>query len=666
MEAPESLPTGRASRPETDRERRRLRTLQQYDVFEAPPRKAFDRITRLATRLFDVSAALLNFIDQDSQWCLSGEGLDLNRTSLEVSFCVHTLDHNGVMVVEDAKADDRFSDNPLVTGEPHIRFYAGASLTAPNGYRLGTLCLLDDEPQAFSEEDRETLSDLAGVVMDELNLRHYAADLDASREAHRETSEQRTRILESITDAFVAVDEEWTFTYVNAQAESTLERAREDLVGANLWDEFPEAIGTRFQRKYETAMEEGKTVEFIEYYPPLNRWFEVKAFPFEQGLSVYFDDVTDRMEAQENLRRERDLTEAIMDTTVTALVIIDAEGKVSFANEPASEILGVEVDELVGQPYHQNGTLKELDGTVIPVEEWPFEHILESGTSIAETRYVFERPDGRERYISVNGGALRDQHGEIRQVVFSIDDITEQVRYERELKAAKEEAEQANELKSAFLANMSHDVQTPLSSIMNHADLLRREVSEEYEDRVDLIKRSSNRLLDTLDSMLDLSKLEAGTVEATPESIDLADELLGTAEIFQPEAMENTITLETEVEEPLPAELDPSMLHRITDNLLSNALKFTEPGGRVVLRGYGDNGVVAIEVEDTGVGIAEDFLPALFEAFSRGENSTEVEGSGLGLAITKHLTEVMGGSIDVDSEKGAGTTFTVRLPRELV
>jgi signal transduction histidine kinase len=117
------------------------------------------------------------------------------------------------------------------------------------------------------------------------------------------------------------------------------------------------------------------------------------------------------------------------------------------------------------------------------------------------------------------------------------------------------------------------------------------------------------------------------------------------------------------VDEPLPAELDPTMIHRITDNLLSNALKFTEPGGTVTLRAHDTNGTVTMEVEDTGVGIEEDFLPNLFEAFARGPDHNDTEGSGLGLAITKHLTEVMGGTIKVESEKEVGTTFTVRLPR---
>jgi PAS domain S-box-containing protein len=640
----------------------RLRTLEQYDVLDTPPTEAFDRITRLAARLFEVPIAMINFIDRKHQWCLSAHGLAPDHADREVSFCSRAIQQSDVMVVPDAREDERFADNPFVTGEPYIRFYAGAPLTAPNGYRLGTLCLIDDEPRSFPAEDRETLNDLSGVVMDELNLRHYAADLDASREAHRETSEQRRRILESITDAFVALDEDWTLTYVNAQAEALLERPREELLGQNVWDEFPEAVGSTFQEKYETAIEEDRTVEFLEYHPPLGRWLEVKAFPFEGGLSVYFNDVTGRVEAQENLRRERDLTEAILDTSVAALVIVDADGNISFANERAREILGA--DALYGMAHTETGTLSELDGTELSPEEWPFQRIRADGTPISGERYVFERPDGTTRYLSVNGAPLRDSDGEIRQVVFSIGDVTDQVQYEEELRAAKEEAERANELKSAFLANVTHDLRNPLSSIIGSAELLAREAPGEYQSTIERIERSSRRLLDTINSVLDLSKLEADAVEPDLERVDVADEVMGTAEIFQPQAEEQDVTLTTEVPEgPTHAELDPTMLHRITDNLVGNALKFTDAGGRVTLRAATTAETVTIEVEDTGIGIEDDFLPQLFESFSRSEDATGREGSGLGLPITKRLTELMGGTIEVESEKGVGTTFTVRLPR---
>lgn len=644
-------------------EQHRLRTLKQYDLLESPPTDALDRVTRLAMHLFDVSSAMVSVLDQTHQQCIATQGIALEQTSREISFCERTIEQDGVMVVDDALEDDRFSDNPLVIGEPYIRFYAGAPLTAPNGYRLGTLCLVDDTPHSFSDEDRKLLSDLAGVVMDELNLRHYASDLDASRQVYREISNQQRRILESITDAFVAVDENWTFAYVNSQAEVFLQESRDALLGRNLWDAFPEAVGSPFEEKYKTAMEEGTTVEFVEYYPPLDRWFEVKAFPYEGGLSIYFDDVTDRLQAEEGLRRERALVEAIMDTSVTALVIVDGDGSISFANDPASDILGLDGSELAGAQYHDTGTLRQLDGTVVPVEEWPFQHIMERGSAVEERRFVFERHDGTERYISVNGAPLREPDGSVKQVVFSIDDITEQVQYENELKAAKEEAEHASQIKSAFLANVSHDVQTPLSSILNHADLLRMELGEEYQERVQFIKRSGKRLLDTFESVLDLSKLEAGAVEPSLEQLDLADELLGTIEIFQPQANAEGITLEADVEEPLPAKLDPTMVHRITDNLLSNALKFTESGGRVTLRAANVNGQIKMEVKDTGVGIDDAFLPELFEAFTRGPEQNKTDGSGLGLAIAKQLTHLMDGTIEVESERGKGTTFTVRLPR---
>jgi len=642
----------------------RLRTLEQYDVLDAPPTDAFDRITRLATRLFDVPIAMINFIDRENQWCLSSHGIAQDRSSREVSFCARAIQQKDVMVVSDAREDERFADNPFVTDDPHIRFYAGAPLTAPNGYRLGTLCLIDDAPRSFSEEDRRTLNDLAGVVMDELNLRHYASELDASRRAHRETSEQQRRILESITDAFVALDEDWTLTYVNAQAEALLERSRDELLGENVWDQFPEAVGSTFQEKYETAIEENRTVEFLEYYSPLGHWLEVKAFPFEGGLSVYFDDVTDRVEAQEDLRRERDLTEAILDTSVAALVIVDANGRISFANERAGEILGTAPDALRGTTYAETGTLSDPEDTELSPEEWPFQHILAEGTAISGERYVFETPEGTTRYLSVNGAPLRDSNGDIRQVVFSIEDITEQVRHEQALRAAKEEAERANQLKAAFLANVTHDLRNPLSSIIGSTELLAREAPPGCQDSIERIERSSRRLLDTINSVLDLSKLEAEAVAPDPEPIDLADEVLGTAEIFRPQAEEQTVTLNTEVpEDPVPAELDPTMIHRITDNLVGNALKFTDAGGTVVLRLEATDETATIEVEDTGVGIEDDFLPHLFESFAREEDATGREGSGLGLPITKRLTELMGGTIEVESEKGVGTTFTVHLPR---
>jgi len=650
-----------------DHEQRRLQAIEHYDLLDAPPKEAFDRVTRLATRLFDVPIAMVNVIDHDSQWCLATQGIALDRTSREVSFCTHTIEQDGVMVVEDARADERFADNPLVTGEPGIRFYAGAPLTAPNGYRLGTLCLIGNEPRCFSDPDRASLQDLAGVVMDELNLRNFAVGLDASRQAHRETSQQVTRILESITDAFFAVDADWTFTYVNAQAETVLDRTRDDLMGTRLWEVFPGAVDTPFSRHCRQALDTQEAAEFIAYFPPLNSWFEVKAYPFREGLSVYFDDVTGRVEAQENLRRERDLTEAIMNTSVAAILTVDADGQIAYANQRAGEILDIEPGTSSDRARSASVLqLHTLDGSKVDDDALPFARIKASGEPISSERYVIRTATDEERIISVNGAPLCTDDGTVRRVVFSITDITDEIERQRELEAAKEDAEQASRLKSTFLANMSHDVRTPLSSILSVTELLSMEAPESCQDHIRLIERSSHRLLNTIDSVLDLAKLESGSVSVDPQPIDVNDEMLGTAELFQPKANAAGVTLQTETDtDRLSARLDPTLLHRIADNLVSNAIKFTEEGGTVTLRTRHTNDHVVLEVEDTGVGIDDAFLPGLFEAFSRDTDTTEQEGNGLGLAITKHLTELLDGTIDVDSERGVGTTFAVRLPRGL-
>ena len=645
----------------TDAETRRLRTLARYDVLNNAPTNAFDRITELAADLFDVPMAMVNFIDQDEQYCLSMQGIDLERAEREVSFCTHTIQTEGVMVVEDTHEDPRFVNNPLVTGAPHLRFYAGAPLRAPNDTHLGSLCILGDTPRTFSDEERDRLLKLADVVMDELHLHDRALDLNESRHLYRERSRQATQILESITDAFFALDTDWRFTYANEQAETFLETPRTELLGERVWDVFPEAVGSVFETQYRNALSEQQTVQFTAFYAPLNRWFEVKAFPFDEGLSVYFDDITARVEAEENLRRERDLTEAIIDTSIAAIIILAPDGTVSFSNERAEEILGIDLE---GAHYQDTvDSLFPVDGDMED-ERYPFQRVVDSGAAVSDTRYRIRTVDGAQKVLSINAAPLCDANGGIRQVVFSITDVTDAVERRKELVAAKEEAEKASRLKSSFLAHMSHDVRTPLSSIMSLTELLSMQAPEEMQDRLDMIERNSQRLLDTLDSVLDLSRLESGSVEMNVQPVNVVDEVCGSAELFQATAQEADVSLAVETDlDHLIVRLDPGMLHRITDNLVSNAIKFTDAGGQVTLTvSAPDSDRMVLTVEDTGVGISDDFLPDLFAAFTR--NHAGSEGNGLGLAITKRLTELMGGKVRVRSTEGVGTTFFVHLPQD--
>lgn len=152
-------------------EQQRLAKLQAYDILDTTAEESFDRVTRIISRMLDVPIALVSLVDKDRQWFKSRVGLDASETPREISFCGHAIHRDELFVVEDATKDDRFADNPLVTGPPHVRFYAGAPLRTNDGFRIGTLCAIDQTPHQLSNDQRQLMLDLACVVIDELELR---------------------------------------------------------------------------------------------------------------------------------------------------------------------------------------------------------------------------------------------------------------------------------------------------------------------------------------------------------------------------------------------------------------------------------------------------------------------------------------------------------------
>lgn len=281
----------------------RLAALRRYQSVYSPPEEAFDRLTRLAADLFDVPNAYINFIGSNKQWTKSSVSEeDPPEVGFDLSFCVHNVQEEGALVVEDTRTDERFADNPLVTGEmsitgdgERILFYAGAPLQTSDGYRLGSICVMDTEPRKPDSERVAQLEDLAAIAVDELELR-------AGYRYHED-------ILESITDAFFAVDDNWTFTYVNRKAEKWLQRDREELIGMNIWEAFPGAVDLAFYERYKKVIEEKSSVQLEAYFPPLDSWFRVHAYPFREGVSVYFSDITERKRYEQALQEAKQAAE---------------------------------------------------------------------------------------------------------------------------------------------------------------------------------------------------------------------------------------------------------------------------------------------------------------------------------------------------------------------
>ena len=348
-----------------------------------------------------------------------------------------------------------------------------------------------------------------------------------------------------------------------------------------------------------------------------------------------------------------------LEAAANGVVITDREGTILWVNPAFTDLTGYSAREAIGQ----NPRLLKSDRQDHAFYQDLWETIL-SGR-VWQGELINRARDGRLYPEEMTITPLKGSDGEITHFIAIKQDITARKQYEEALIQARDEAEEMNRLKDAFLANMSHDIRTPLSAIIGFADLIAMEVPESHRRHIHQIKTSGKRLLNTLNSVLDLSMLEAGTLELHLEVLDVVAEVQQIVQLLPPVARGKGLDLQMQFPaSKVEAMLDRACLDRILTNLIGNAINFTERGEvTLVVRARAEQ--VEIEVSDTGIGISEAFMPYLFEAFK--QESTGLtrshEGTGLGLTITKQLIALMEGEITVESRKGEGSRFTVTFPR---
>lgn len=300
----------------------------------------------------------------------------------------------------------------------------------------------------------------------------------------------------------------------------------------------------------------------------------------------------------------------------------------------------------------------DLDRAMQVVDE-----AMQSGDNY-DIEYRVVLPEGELRWVEAKGRLINDSDGSPLRITGTVQDITERKNY-AELVEAKERAEEMNRLKDGLLSMMSHEIRTPLAGILGFADILLKDLDREDSlQHVAYIKKSGMRLLGMLTSMMNLVRLKTDSVDVCWQVVDVAEEAREAVRLLRPLAAEKGLSLAVTKSPPaLCTMTDPAILYRVLNNLITNAIKFTERG-YIVVRLASNETHIIIEVEDTGVGIAAAFMPDLFKEFTQESMglSRSYEGSGLGLAITQRLIEKMEGSLAVASEKDKGSCFTVSIP----
>lgn len=343
------------------------------------------------------------------------------------------------------------------------------------------------------------------------------------------------------------------------------------------------------------------------------------------------------------------------------VLVYDATGKLQIANDEAAKFLDIDRNQMTLQNIHPGMHFEVEDGSV-----FGFEGMNHTVDCICLRNGVF---------CNLAISKIQDRYKDVIGYIFIVTDLSERMKNLQRLEEAKKEAEAANRSKSVFLANMSHEIRTPMNAILGFSELaLKKEDSESIREYVQDIKNSSFNLLAVINDILDISKLDSGKAELSCSNYHTAGLLQEVYHIIDIQAKKKGLSFKMNVDQAIPNELfgDKTRVRGILINILSNAVKYTEKGGitfYVRMSAKKDKtATLEFAVSDTGIGLKESAMEHLFDSFTRfdAQRNSNIEGTGLGLAIVNGYVKLMGGTIDVDSVYGQGSTFTVTLSQKIV
>ena len=519
----------------------------------------------------------------------------------------------------------------------------------------------------------------------------------------RERAGERRLIdaIEGISEGFALFDADDRLVLHNSKYRELLYSELEDIV----------VIGASFETIIRAAAERGLIPEAegridawvaermarhrnpggkIMHWRRSGKWFRINEHKIEGGGTVaVYTDITEYKQAIEALRESEERFRAVVNHSPTKIHIKDLDGRYLLINKEAEDLFGVTDEEA-----RTKTTFSLFPGEQAEAFRMHDVAVLEAGHAI-EQEEEFVREDGLHTFLTVKF-PIRDGDGKIVAIGAIGTDITKRKHAEQDLLSSKryleqqsreleemadhltearDQAEAANKAKSEFLANMSHELRTPLNAIIGFSEIIADEMlgpvgGHKYRDYAADINESGHHLLDLINDILDLSKVEAGTSELQEDVVHIHELVRSVKTLVSGRAEKGGVELELDVLDDVQAlRADQRKLKQILVNLLSNAIKFTPAGGKITLRTWSraESGYV-FQIIDTGIGITPEDIPKALAPFQQIDSdlNRKFDGTGLGLPLVKALVEMHGGCLDLQSEVGVGTTVTVRFPAERI
>jgi len=537
---------------------------------------------------------------------------------------------------------------------------------------LGNLYLAEKEGgEEFTPEDEDLLVLFAAqAAMAIRNARLYQrveaerSRIDVILQTLSESEARYRSILDSTTAVIYVKDTGGRYILVNHQYENLFHVDREEIKGKTDYDIFPKEMADAFRASDRKVLEAGAPLEFEELAPHddgLHTYISLK-FPLHDSTGVPYavcgisTDVTERKRMEEEVQMERQRLQVLIDTSPVGIVVVEGKDrKVILFNKELQRIAGFDVcltESMV--TYEPLITFLRPDGSIYNLEERPLQRALFRGETVRAEDMVYQAPDGRKIPVLYSATPIHSSGGDVIGAIALIQDITPLAEVEK--------------LRSEFLGIVTHELRTPLTAIKGSAATVlgskRPFDAEETRELFQIIDEQADRLRDLVDNILDMTRIEAGSLSVSPEAINLREVLEEAQTTFRRSGSPQEIQLYLPEGLPL-VNADRRRVIQVLLNLLSNASKFSPAAAPIAIEVEYDAMHVTAHVRDLGRGIPREKLSHLFKKFSQvhEDSGRRLAGSGLGLAICKGIVEAHGGRIWADSSgEGQGATFSFTLP----
>ncbi|KSB90603.1 hypothetical protein AS593_21740 [Caulobacter vibrioides] len=675
----------------SEREARRLVALRRYDILDTPREPAFDEIAALAAEICGTPIAVVNLIDEHRQFFKAEVGLGVRETPLETSFCAKAILEDDFLLVPDATRDHRFDGNPLVTGEPHLRFYAGALLKTAEGLPIGTLCVLDTAPKELSPLQQRTLQVLARQVMSQLDLR-----LSLQRSAE---SEQLYRTLfDSMDEGFCVIEfldgphgPDSDYIHVDANAAYARHAGIPDVVGQKLREMVGDEADAWVAR-YGHVLRTGEPIRFEQELVATGRYLSLSSFriepPERRQVAVLFQDITERRRAELALRR---LNETLESRVAAALaerrVLADAmEGANAFIQVADKDFRWLAINSAAATEFERVfGVSPRVGDSMLGLLDDQPENREQVravwSRALAGEEFVqieaYGDPGRYRRFYEMRFGVLRDDMGVQTGAYQFVYDVTARLEEQERLHDAEEALRQAQKMEAVgqLTGGLAHDFNNLLSGISGSFEMIGARLAQgrtrDVEKYLAAGQGAARRAAALTHRLLAFSRRQT----LSPRPIVINRLMADFVELVR-RTVGPSIKVETVAAAGLwPTLVDDNQLENALLNLCINARDAMPDGGRITIetgnkwldrrsadeRGMEPGQYVCVCVSDTGVGMDKSIQERVFDPFFT--TKPMGEGTGLGLSMVYGFARQSHGHVRIYSEVGQGTMVCIYLPR---